>query len=70
MPIIYLKHPRHGVKVATLDMEADFDERNGWERYTPAVALTEPADDPVPAAPVNVLGRRRRKESENGNYGG
>jgi hypothetical protein len=35
MPVIYLKHPVHGHKVATMDMEAEADEKNGWERYTP-----------------------------------
>lgn len=38
-------------------MEADYDERNGWERYTPGVE-----DEPDAALPVNLLGRRRRKE--------
>jgi len=50
--IIYLRHPVHGTKVATMDLEAEADEQNGWERYTPG----EP-----PAAPVNVLEKRRRK---------
>lgn len=35
MPNIYLKHPVHGAKVATLDAEAEYDEKNGWERYDP-----------------------------------
>jgi len=35
MPLIYLKHPQHGTKIATMEMEADFDERNGWVRYNP-----------------------------------
>jgi len=35
MPLIYLKHPQHGTKIATIEMEADFDERNGWVRYNP-----------------------------------
>jgi hypothetical protein len=34
MPIIYLEHPRHGTKVATMEQEAVFDEENGWTRYT------------------------------------
>lgn len=34
MPVIYLEHPVHGTKVASLDIEADFDEQNGWKRYT------------------------------------
>jgi hypothetical protein len=34
---IYLKHPIHGSKVATMEMEAVFDESNGWLRYNPDI---------------------------------
>jgi hypothetical protein len=33
--IIYLEHPIHGAKVATMDLEAEMDEKNGWTRYNP-----------------------------------
>jgi hypothetical protein len=33
--LIYLKHPLHGVKIATLEAEAIADEKNGWVRYNP-----------------------------------
>jgi hypothetical protein len=33
--VIYLKHPVHGAKVATMDAEAESDEQNGWVRYNP-----------------------------------
>jgi hypothetical protein len=46
MPLIYLAHPRHGMKVATMDLEAQQDEGNGWTRIA--------APD---AAPVNMLAR-------------
>jgi len=46
MTAIYLAHPRHGFKVATLDLEAKQDEENGWTR------VAAPA-----AAPVNMLAR-------------
>lgn len=59
MPLIYMRHPVHGAKVATLEMEAVYDERSGWERYTPGVEAEQ--DAPLP---VNSLGRRRRKEPE------
>ena len=62
MPVIYLNHPVHGEKVATSDMEAEYDEQNGWTRYTLGEPA-EPGDEPI----VNVnhmLGRRRRKEPE------
>ena len=55
MPQIYLSHPVHGRKIATLDAEAQADEQNGWTRYNP--------DTPSPAeevAPVNSLGVKRK----------
>ena len=33
MAVIYLTHPVHGAKVATMDIEAEVDEKNGWIRY-------------------------------------
>lgn len=30
---IYLRHPIHGNKVATMELEAQFDEEHGWSRY-------------------------------------
>ena len=55
--IIYLEHPVHGAKVATMDLEAEMDERNGWIRYNPDTH-SEPE-----AAPVNVLEVKRRRTS-------
>ena len=65
MPIIYLRHERHGEKIAIAEMEAEYDEQNGWERYTPGKP-DEPADEPVIAV-NHMLGRRRRKEPEHVN---
>jgi hypothetical protein len=48
---IYLRHPKHGTKVAIADAEADADERNGWVRYTPG----------EPEVPVNELEAKRRR---------
>jgi hypothetical protein len=56
--VIYLKHPIHGRKVATMDLEAEADERNGWVRYT------EDTPDFELAAPVNVLEVKRRRKVE------
>jgi hypothetical protein len=55
---IYLQHPLHGHKVATSDMEAEYDETNGWVRYNPDTlsVVIEPEI-------VNTL-KRRRKTSE------
>ena len=67
MPIIYMKHPIHGAKVATMEAEAEHDEMQGWERYeldTQPEAVVEELDE-VLAAPVNTLEvKRRRKTSE------
>lgn len=65
MPIIYLKHPRHGTKVAISEAEAQFDEQHGWDRYTLG-------DAPEPE-PVNELRPKRgrlRKELEDVHDGG
>jgi hypothetical protein len=56
MPIIYLQHPKHGTKIANMDLEADFDEQNGWERYNP-----DTPSAPEVAAPVNELEPKRRR---------
>lgn len=63
MALIYLRHPRHGVKIATMDLEAQHDEQHGWERYTPGEE---------PELPVNQLQPRRvrRKEPEHVDLGG
>jgi hypothetical protein len=54
MAIIYMSHPVHGAKVATMELEAVYDETNGWTRYT--------LDTPVEVAPVaNELEVKRRR---------
>jgi ribosomal protein L15 len=54
MPI-YLRHPKHGTKVATMEMEAEYDERSGWERFDPTEeTVAEPADNAI------VKTRKRR----------
>jgi len=52
--MIYLQHPVHGTKVATLEMEAIYDEENGWTRYNPDTPSVSAAAD------VNGLVSRRR----------
>lgn len=57
--IIYMKHPKHGTKVAIMEAEAVADEKAGWVRYNPDT----PSDNE--AAPVNELEvKRRRRLSE------
>ncbi len=68
MATIYLKHPVHGYKIATLDLEAEYDEQNGWERYTPGQT-----DEPEDVAVSNALtprGRRRREYADADHNGG
>jgi len=51
MAVIYLRHPVHGTKVACVDSEADYDEKNGWVRYD--------LGDVEPPATVNEMKRPR-----------
>jgi hypothetical protein len=53
---IYLKHPVHGAKVATLEAEAEQDEKNGWTRYNLDTPLSIEE-----AAPVNCLEVKRQR---------
>ena len=67
MPIIYLKHPDHGSKVATMEAEAEYYEAQGWKRYeldTQPEIVAEVVKEVI-AAPVNTLDvKRRRKTAE------
>ena len=41
---IYLEHDIHGRKIASMEAEAEFDEKHGWTRYNPeAPSSTEEA---------------------------
>ncbi len=65
MPIIYLRHPVHGTKVATMTEEAEADAKNGWIDYNldTQIKTEDKAYVKVEAAPVNTLDvKRRRKE--------
>ena len=53
--MIYMRHPVHGTKVATMEAEAIYDEESGWKRYTPGEA--PPSDT---SESVNELVPRRR----------
>lgn len=56
--VIYLEHAVHGRKVATSEIEAKYDESNGWRRFDPerdrAVTAPEPATSAAPVV-VNAL---------------
>ena len=55
---IYLKHPVHGRKIASIEAEAEHDEKHGWLRYNP-----DTPSEPEEAAPVNVLEVKRRRKA-------
>jgi hypothetical protein len=69
MPLIYLQHPDHGSKVATMEQEAENDEQNGWTRYTidtptPVVEVVEEqVEEPVAVEVVNTLKPKSRRKS-------
>jgi hypothetical protein len=54
MSVIYLSHPVHGMKVATMDLEARQDESKGWTRVPP------PSAAPPAVETENALRRRGR----------
>jgi hypothetical protein len=58
MAEIYLMHPKHGVKVATLEQEAQYDETHGWVRFDPADLEEELSEPPVED---NVMAEPRRR---------
>ena len=64
--MIYLRHPKHGTKIATLDLEAEYDVENGWEIYDPAedVSAFENADNYGNAMQIKRRGRPRRAETQ------
>lgn len=43
MAVIYLRHPKHGEKVACSEHEAEHDREHGWEDFDPTVQ--EPGAD-------------------------
>jgi len=67
MAVIYLTHPRHGTKVATMDAEAKHDEDFGWMRHNPAALA--PASEVEPVNGLAVRRRRPRVNKEDGSDG-
>lgn len=68
MANIHLQHPDHGFKIATMEQEAEFDEQNGWTRYTidtptPVVeVVAEQVEEPTVEV-VNTLKPKTRRKS-------
>jgi hypothetical protein len=68
MTTIYLEHPQHGTKVANSDLEADFDEQNGWTRYTidtptAVEVVEEKVVEPIVEDVVNTLKPKSRRKT-------
>lgn len=65
MAEIYLKHPLHGTKIVHMDLEAEYDETNGWKRYIPSVVdeedYTDVIDEETEVPVANALERKRRR---------
>ena len=67
MAEIYLFHPKHGVKIATMEMEAQYDEMNGWARFDPEDMVEDEPGVPEPEPliadeePANVPPEPRRR---------
>jgi len=58
MPVIYMSHEVHGRKVATMELEAVYDESNGWLRYNPDIPA--PVSEPEIEPEVNALSIKRK----------
>jgi hypothetical protein len=56
---IYLQHPVHGRKIASMEAEATFDEKNGWVRYNP-----DTPSEPEEAANTLVVKRKYTRKAE------
>jgi hypothetical protein len=52
--VIYLRHPVYGEKVATSQVEVDFDVSQGWEVFDHIA--------PPPPPENNLATKRKRKE--------
>ena len=56
---IYLQHPVHGRKIASIEAEAEHDEQNGWVRYNP-----DTPSEPEEAANTLVIKRKYTRKAE------
>lgn len=65
--IIYLKHDKHGTKVAISDLEAKQDEKNGWTRFNPFTTLfaTRSEDNYKEGNQTITLNSIRKKSNDN-----
>lgn len=52
MSVFYMRHPKHGTKVAIQEEEVEHDKKRGWVEYDP--------DEPV----IPVVARETLKKPE------
>ena len=57
--LIYLEHPVHGRKIASIELEAIEDEKHDWTRYNP--------DDVPQVEPLEVKRKYTRRAVTEGN---
>lgn len=53
MSVIYLRHDKHGTKVASWELEAKEDEKKGWVRFTPGSTVTVASSSETTAVVVD-----------------
>ena len=61
MTTIYLMHPKHGVKVATMEAEAQHDEMHGWRRFELEDLQDDDAILPDAEVEANVMAEAPRR---------
>ena len=61
MTTIYLMHPKHGVKVATMEAEAQYDETHGWRRFELEDLQDDDAILPDAEVEANVMAEAPRR---------
>lgn len=61
MPMIHLKHPKHGLKMTTWEAEALADEKHGWVRYDPVAPVEAPIFVEPPAPDILAQNEMKRR---------
>lgn len=64
--IIYMRHERHGNKIAMCELEAQQDEENGWTRYDAGALMTPEEPAPVVEYVETIEDLRERWEQKFG----
>jgi hypothetical protein len=59
MAIIYLRHPQHGSKVASMEAEVEHDYKQGWEEYDPTAKEEIVEETPVVENALAPKSRRK-----------